>query len=75
MSDFDRLRAFAIAVLNDFPDSAPDGCEIHDLAIKHGLLIGEDVTQPCSEGCRCAEYGDFPQTCYRRSPVLTGRAP
>lgn len=67
----DALRAFAQGIMADWPNPVVDGFDIQDLAVKHGLLIGHEVTQPCSEeGCNCAEYGDFPMTCYRPSAIL-----
>lgn len=73
MSEVSKLRAFANAVLKDFPDSAPDGFEIQDLAEQHGLLEPVEVTEACdTDCCQCAEVGDFPMTCYRKSKILTG---
>lgn len=69
------LRAFALAVMNSWPEGDVD------LAISHGLLALKDPlpTEPCGEHCICAEYADpkeFAQgvQCYRRTPVLTGGA-
>jgi hypothetical protein len=44
-----------------------DGGEIHDWAIKAGILVPTIATEPCDpESCRCAEYDAmFPTTCYR----------
>lgn len=73
MSEVAKLRAFANAILEDFPDSCPDGFDIQDLAVKHGLLEPFEVTEPCDpDSCACAEFGDFPMSCYRRTNVLTG---
>jgi hypothetical protein len=70
--ELDSLRAFAQAVLQDMPEAYPDGFDLQDLAIAYGLYDAIDVTEPCSEACACAEYGDFPTTCYRRSALLLG---
>jgi hypothetical protein len=73
MSEINKLRAFAQAILDDFPDSAPDGFEIQELAEQHGLLEPVEVTKPChDEFCSCAEVGDFPMQCYRKTKLLTG---
>jgi hypothetical protein len=74
MTDLEKLRAFAQAVLSDWPDSAPDGFELQELGEKHGLLTPVEVTEPCDpDHCGCAEYDDFPMICYRRTPLLTGK--
>ena len=85
--DVRKLRAFAQAVLEDWPDfSGMDGGEIQDLAVKHGLLRAKDPapTVPCMEsGCACAEYygldfnGQFedPPQCFERTELLTGPSP
>lgn len=33
-----------------------------------GLLVKVPVTEPCGDGCNCAEYGDFQQDCLRLAP-------
>lgn len=79
MVDLDKLRAFAQAVLEDWPDLAPDAFDLQDLAVKHGLLALKDPkpTEPCGEGCSCAEYFGADEfsggiECYIRTPVLLG---
>ena len=83
-TDVRKLRAFAAAVLGDWPDSGTlDGGDVQELAIKHGLLRAKDPapTRPCSdEGCFCAEYrgtdfnGEFDGgiECYERTTLLLG---
>lgn len=67
------LRAFARKVLRGFPEGAPECFKLQEFAIEHGLLEGVEATEPCVEdGCWCAEWDDFPQTCYRRTELLTG---
>ena len=49
-------------------DSA-DGGDVQDWAVKQGILIAVEVTEPCNpDNCVCAEVG-FPVTCYRFSPA------
>jgi hypothetical protein len=43
---------------------ALDGADVEAEAVKLGLLQEFRATEPCSEGCACAEFG-FPATCYR----------
>lgn len=77
----DALRAFAERMLADWPDAEPDGGDMQDAAVTHGLLIEIKPTEPCGEGCVCADScdaADFANgfvTCYRRTPLLTGKAP
>lgn len=83
------LRAFANAVMGNWPLDGVYGDELHlsmisrifEFAVNHGLLALKDPppTEPCGEHCMCAEYADpkeFSQgvQCYRRTPVLTGGA-
>ena len=66
-----KLRGFAREVME-----CRTGCleanDISDLAIKHGLLEVIMVEEPCCENCECASLGEFPQNCYRPTPLLKG---
>ena len=42
-----------------------DGGWLQEQAEECGLLVRATVTEPCGEGCRCAEYGDWPMDCLR----------
>lgn len=75
------LRSFANAILDGWPDSSPDGFEIQDAAVAHGLLQlkSPKPTQPCGEHCWCAAYfapDDWKEgvQCYEMSAILTGEA-
>lgn len=76
--DVNALRAFAQDVMSDWPLSAPDGFDIQNYAIKHGLLLPQQRFEPCRpEHCQCAEYfaeDEFKGgiTCYRKTPRLIG---
>lgn len=76
-ADVTALRAFANDVFGDWPDGGGvDGCELQELAVDHGLLIGRMVDEPCGEECWCAsEAGrdEFPLECFRRTSRLTGK--
>jgi hypothetical protein len=44
---------------------------VQDLAVKHGILTEETRTEPCGEGCQCAEYYSADEMkegvrCYRK---------
>ena len=65
----DALRAFAKAVMQSWPHGDVDGGELQDAAVSAGLLAGWYVIESCGEGCGCE---DFPTTCYRPTPLLTG---
>lgn len=71
--DVETLRAFAQEIMDGWPDcSGIDGDDLQNIAEKHGLLKPETRTEACGENCACAEYGDFPVTCYRKTKLLTG---
>ena len=73
-SDLEKLRAFVQELFTDWPhEFGIDGFDLQDLAEKHGLIEPREVSAPCHpEHCACAEYDDFPQTCYRKTALLTG---
>jgi hypothetical protein len=73
VADAEALRAFALDVLEDFHLGDLDGGDRQDLAVKHGLLRSVEMTEPCGESCVCAEYGDFPMDCFRKTTRLTGK--
>lgn len=70
------LEAFAREVLNTFwaghglYSDDIDGGTLQDIAEKHGVLLPHAVTESCGDHCACAEYADFPTTCYRMNPAL-----
>ena len=70
--DLRKLRGFAAAMLDWDMDGIGDvdGGTLQDLAEHHGLLVPVQVSEACGEMCLCADYGDFPQTCYRKSETL-----
>jgi hypothetical protein len=47
-----------------------DGGSIQDQLEKLGMLESVNVTEPCGEFCKCAEYDDFPQDCLRATPAV-----
>lgn len=77
-SENTQLRKFATGILDDYPNSFPDGFDIHDLALETGLLENHRVFAPCdSDYCMCADI--YPTVemadgvnCYRFSSLLTG---
>ncbi len=76
----DALRSFAQFVMESWPDGDIDGGELQDKAVELGLLKLEDPapTEPCGEGCSCAEYysdEDWAKSevqCYRKTELLMG---
>lgn len=68
--ELSTLRAFAQRVMKNWPDGDVDGGELQDAAVECGLLAPHKVNEPCGEGCRCAEVGDFPLICYRPTVLL-----
>lgn len=73
LADIDALRGFAQDIMECWPHSELDGCDLQDIAEAHGLLKPETRTEACGENCACAEYGDFPAECYRKTSLLTGQ--
>jgi len=72
-----KLRAFAQDVMGYWPEGAPDGGDLQELAEKHRLLKPETRHEPCGQECPCAECVDDNEwgggvTCYRRTPLLMG---
>lgn len=68
------LREFAAWVLDTMmEDGDVDGGGVHDKALALGLIEPHEMSAPCDpELCRCAEVAEFPLTCYRFVPWMTG---
>ena len=60
-----QLEAFAAEIMDEWWTGDLDGGSRQDIALKHGVLTETIVTESCGENCWCAEYDDFPQSCYR----------
>lgn len=70
-----NLKAFALAIMDDWPDLHVDSWDVFDIAEKHGILVPETRFKPCGDNCNCAEYYDDSdwargQACYRINPDL-----
>lgn len=75
----DALRGFAQRVMDGWPEYGVDGDELQDAAVAYRLLARVTATAPCGTHCWCAEFhgeDDMAEgvTCYRRTPLLTGRS-
>lgn len=71
MSDaLSKLAAFGAWALREARADLGDlnGGEMQDKAVDLGVLVPIEAQEPCGDGCRCQEYDDFPQTCYRYPP-------
>jgi hypothetical protein len=68
----DVLRAFANDVMEEWWEGDLDGGSRQDIAERHGLIAPQEVTEPCSYTCVCAEVDAFPLMCFRRTELLTG---
>ena len=70
----ERLAAYGLWALEQSRgDGYPgdiDGASAQEMAIKLGLLVERQVTEPCSETCICAEMSDFPTRCYFLAPGI-----
>jgi len=66
--DMYKLLKFADWVINQsFDGMYADGGDIQEQAEHYGLLKQVIVTAPCCDDCACAEYGEFPMHCYRKT--------
>lgn len=59
-----KLSGLGLAVVA-CRDGGVDGFELQDMAEAAGVLVRVTVDKPCGEHCACAEFGDFPQDCFR----------
>ena len=64
--EVERLRSFAAGMLDLCPHTECEG--VQELAVQHGVLVEVTATDPCGEGCHCAELVDFPTQCFRIAP-------
>lgn len=67
------LQAFARDVMTSWPEGDVDGGALQDYAEKHGLIVPQEAIESCGDDCVCADYGQFPMTCYRKTELLTGQ--
>ena len=74
-----KLRAFAVEVMEAWPDGGIEGDDLQEIAVKHGMLAPEIRHEPCGEWCQCNGIGDYGGDdwqrgveCYRRTALLTG---
>ena len=76
-----KLRAFAQAIMESWPEGGIEGDDLQEIACRHGMLAPEIRHEPCGEWCNCNCLGDFDSAdwqrgveCYRRTALLTGEA-
>ena len=62
----EKLAAFGAWCAREFRDSMGtiDGGTAQDALERTGVLVRQRVTEPCGEGCKCAQYSDFPRDCF-----------
>lgn len=69
MSEREAFEAFGRWCMEQLRDEALgcdiDGGDAQEKLKELGLLVEVEVTEPCGDGCHCAEWDDFPQTCLR----------
>jgi hypothetical protein len=70
--DRDKLRAFALELLENWADGTSCNGILEPLALKHGLLVEQTMKHSCGEDCTCYEAGRFPNQCLRFTALLTG---
>ncbi|HDR9087330.1 TPA: hypothetical protein QDB10_003245 [Burkholderia vietnamiensis] len=66
--DVAKLKRFAGLVLKDhrnggYPGDV-DGDVIQGYAEDCGLIEERQMSEPCSEGCSCSDFDEFPTVCY-----------
>ena len=78
-SENKKLRAFAKAIMEAWPEGGIEGDDLQEIAVKHGMLTPEIRHEPCGEWCNCnagvdVDSGEWERgvECYRRTALLTG---
>ena len=73
-----KLRAFAREVMEAWPEGGIEGDDLHEIAVKHGMLAPEIRHEPCGEWCKCNAGVDVDGCewdrgveCFRRTALLT----
>ena len=76
-----KLRAFAVEVMEAWPEGGIEGDDLQEIAVKHGMLAPETRFEPCGEWCNCNSMNGLDSDdwkggveCYRRTALLTGVA-
>ena len=79
LADTNKLRAFAQAIMEAWPDGGIEGDDLQEIACRHGMLAPEIRHEPCGEWCQCNGIGGYGGDdwqrgveCYRRTALLTG---
>ena len=63
-----RLEAFADALLQiSFNGQDVCGGDIQEIAVNLEIIEEYGVTGSCGESCSCAESGEFPANCLRKT--------
>lgn len=73
--EVEALRGFAQRVMESWPHGDVDGGDLQEAAYAAGLLAPITATEPCGESCSCAEWGEWPIECYRKTDLLKGTGP
>ena len=76
-----KLRAFAQAIMEAWPEGGIEGDDLQEIACRHGMLAPETRFEPCGEWCNCnagvdVDGGEWERgvECYRRTALLTGES-
>jgi hypothetical protein len=77
----EKLRSFAVAIMEAWPEGGIEGDDMQEIAVKHGMLAPEIRHEPCGEWCNCnagvdVDGGEWERgvECYRRTALLTGES-
>lgn len=66
--NYHRLEAFADELLQEsFDGNDTDGGTIQQIALNLELIKEYSATDRCGESCSCADDGEFPANCLRKT--------
>ncbi len=69
----EKLKGFALDVLNTWNEDGLSGPELIELCVKSGIMEPVTMTAFCGGYCSCADWyddDDLPITCYRRTDLV-----
>lgn len=59
-----KLGAWLLNQREEYLFGDVDGCDLQEACAGLAVLEEKEATEPCGEGCVCAEWDDFPQKCF-----------
>ena len=81
LAETKKLRAFAQAIMEAWPEGGIEGDDLQEIAHRHGMLAPEIRHEPCGEWCNCNSMNSLDSDdwkggveCYRRTALLMGES-